>query len=123
MVSNSAMNTSVAEMSGRPSGTHIGLGIPSFASRRGGPLELADAPRIGPAGRTFGRVDLPNEIGALSNALRNLSQPSGRYRIHIVRARKSAWVRDFSRTRIMPMAGVEGLEPPTPGFGDRCSSQ
>jgi hypothetical protein len=20
------------------------------------------------------------------------------------------------------MAGVEGLEPPTPGFGDRCSS-
>src|SRR6185295_812836 len=21
------------------------------------------------------------------------------------------------------MAGVEGLEPPTPGFGDRCSSQ
>ncbi len=22
-----------------------------------------------------------------------------------------------------PMAGVEGLEPPTPGFGDRCSSQ
>jgi hypothetical protein len=23
----------------------------------------------------------------------------------------------------MPLAGVEGLEPPTPGFGDRCSSQ
>src|SRR5262245_37603110 len=23
----------------------------------------------------------------------------------------------------MRMAGVEGLEPPTPGFGDRCSSQ
>ena len=22
-----------------------------------------------------------------------------------------------------PMAGVEGLEPPTPGFGDRCSSR
>ena len=22
-----------------------------------------------------------------------------------------------------PLAGVEGLEPPTPGFGDRCSSQ
>jgi hypothetical protein len=22
----------------------------------------------------------------------------------------------------MPVAGVEGLEPPTPGFGDRCSS-
>ena len=21
------------------------------------------------------------------------------------------------------MAGVEGVEPPTPGFGDRCSSQ
>jgi hypothetical protein len=21
------------------------------------------------------------------------------------------------------VAGVEGLEPPTPGFGDRCSSQ
>lgn len=21
------------------------------------------------------------------------------------------------------LAGVEGLEPPTPGFGDRCSSQ
>jgi hypothetical protein len=21
------------------------------------------------------------------------------------------------------MAGVEGLEPPTPGFGDRCSGQ
>ena len=20
-----------------------------------------------------------------------------------------------------PLAGVEGLEPPTPGFGDRCS--
>jgi hypothetical protein len=23
----------------------------------------------------------------------------------------------------MRLAGVEGLEPPTPGFGDRCSSQ
>ena len=23
----------------------------------------------------------------------------------------------------MGLAGVEGLEPPTPGFGDRCSSQ
>src|SRR5688500_7723550 len=23
----------------------------------------------------------------------------------------------------LPLAGVEGLEPPTPGFGDRCSSQ
>ena len=23
----------------------------------------------------------------------------------------------------MDMAGVEGLEPPTPGFGDRCSGQ
>ena len=22
-----------------------------------------------------------------------------------------------------PLAGVEGLEPPTPGFGDRCSDQ
>jgi hypothetical protein len=22
-----------------------------------------------------------------------------------------------------PLAGVEGLEPPTPGFGDRCSSR
>jgi hypothetical protein len=25
--------------------------------------------------------------------------------------------------RQVPLAGVEGLEPPTPGFGDRCSSQ
>ena len=25
--------------------------------------------------------------------------------------------------RGLPLAGVEGLEPPTPGFGDRCSSQ
>jgi hypothetical protein len=23
----------------------------------------------------------------------------------------------------LSLAGVEGLEPPTPGFGDRCSSQ
>ena len=26
-------------------------------------------------------------------------------------------------TSIPPLAGVEGLEPPTPGFGDRCSDQ
>src|SRR2546423_5865795 len=27
------------------------------------------------------------------------------------------------RSRPCRLAGVEGLEPPTPGFGDRCSSQ
>ena len=32
----------------------------------------------------------------------------------------TAIVSRFSR---LPLAGVEGLEPPTPGFGDRCSSQ
>src|SRR5512135_3273258 len=25
--------------------------------------------------------------------------------------------------KLLTVAGVEGLEPPTPGFGDRCSSQ
>jgi hypothetical protein len=28
-----------------------------------------------------------------------------------------------ARKCLNPLAGVEGLEPPTPGFGDRCSSQ
>jgi hypothetical protein len=27
-----------------------------------------------------------------------------------------------AKTEILAVAGVEGLEPPTPGFGDRCSS-
>ena len=30
---------------------------------------------------------------------------------------------DFGDRGCLIMAGVEGLEPPTPGFGDRCSSQ
>src|SRR5215831_7554578 len=30
--------------------------------------------------------------------------------------------RDFGDRAGLPLAGVEGLEPPTPGFGDRCSS-
>jgi hypothetical protein len=29
---------------------------------------------------------------------------------------------NISLTHYTYMAGVEGLEPPTPGFGDRCSS-
>ena len=29
----------------------------------------------------------------------------------------------IARENISGLAGVEGLEPPTPGFGDRCSSQ
>ena len=28
-----------------------------------------------------------------------------------------------AKPRPLTVAGVEGLEPPTPGFGDRCSSQ
>src|SRR5215471_9089158 len=30
--------------------------------------------------------------------------------------------RDFGDRAGLRLAGVEGLEPPTPGFGDRCSS-
>src|SRR5437868_10118352 len=29
----------------------------------------------------------------------------------------------FAPLNVRRLAGVEGLEPPTPGFGDRCSSQ
>src|SRR5260370_33489898 len=29
---------------------------------------------------------------------------------------------DGARARRASLAGVEGLEPPTPGFGDRCST-
>ena len=31
--------------------------------------------------------------------------------------------RRYAGREPLPLAGVEGLEPPTPGFGDRCSSQ
>ncbi len=32
------------------------------------------------------------------------------------------WIANFDLTNCFLMAGVEGLEPPTPGFGDRCST-
>ena len=32
-------------------------------------------------------------------------------------------VRQLWRTLVMVMAGVGGFEPPTAGFGDRCSAQ
>jgi hypothetical protein len=57
-------------MSGDAFGIHIGLAIPSCANRHAGPSQLAGAPHTGPAGRTYGLVNPPNETGASSSALR-----------------------------------------------------
>src|SRR5215467_2759687 len=57
-------------MSGDAFGIHIGLAIPSCANRHAGPSQLAGAPHTGPAGRTYGLVNLPNETCASSSALR-----------------------------------------------------
>src|SRR5258708_18137961 len=57
-------------MSGDAFGIHIGLAIPSCANRHAGPSQLAAAPHTGPAGRTSGLVNLPNETSALSSSLR-----------------------------------------------------
>jgi hypothetical protein len=57
-------------MSGDAFGIHIGLAIPSCANRHAGPSQLADAPHTGPAGRTYGLVNLPNETCASSSNLR-----------------------------------------------------
>src|SRR5215813_11687365 len=57
-------------MSGDAFGIHIGLAIPSCANRHAGPSQLAGAPHTGPAGRTHGLVNLPNETCASSSALR-----------------------------------------------------
>src|SRR5215475_8635204 len=57
-------------MSGAAFGIHIGLAIPSCANRHAGPSQLAGAPHTGPAGRTYGLVNLPNETCASSSALR-----------------------------------------------------
>ena len=57
-------------MSGDAFGIHIGLAILRCANRHAGPSQLADAPHIGPAGRTYGLVNLLNETCASSSALR-----------------------------------------------------
>src|SRR5215470_15263440 len=57
-------------MSGDAFGIHIGLAIPSCANRHAGPSQLAVVPHTGPAGRTHGLVNLPNETCAASSALR-----------------------------------------------------
>src|SRR5215475_2219639 len=57
-------------MSGAAFGIHIGLAIPSCANRHAGPSQLAGAPHTGPAGRTHGLVNFPNETCASSSALR-----------------------------------------------------
>jgi hypothetical protein len=57
-------------MSGDAFGIHIGLAIPSCANRHAGPSQLAGAPHTGPAGRTHGLVNPPNETCASSSALR-----------------------------------------------------
>jgi hypothetical protein len=57
-------------MSGNAFGIHIGLAILSCVNRHAGLSQLAGAPDTGPAGRTHGLVNPPNETGASSSALR-----------------------------------------------------
>src|SRR5215470_13489263 len=57
-------------MSGDAFGIHIGLAIPSCVNRRAGPSQPAGAPHFGPAGRTYGLVNPPNETCASFSALR-----------------------------------------------------
>ncbi len=79
------------------------MGSPSVRLAKGGPLY--------PPACAEKRAGKPFRPG---------TGPSGRYP---GRYPADSIVWEFLAKYLFLLAGVEGLEPPTPGFGDRCSSQ
>ena len=79
-------------------------------------------PRV-PAGQSWRPVDNPSSGNHAVHRDRTVSGP----RLHAAQAYRLRVRLPCPELRPSPravrLAGVEGLEPPTPGFGDRCSSQ
>src|SRR4029434_1659951 len=103
-------------MSGDAFGIHIGLAIPSCANRHPGPSQLAGAPHTGPAGRTYGLVNLPNETCASSSALRAVAARPESEEDRTRRADRKNDVNDPKRSAPGSWQRIGGGSPPRGRF-------